>query len=446
MYMMRQQDTAALPDNGSSYAAVMYHDGVACWQFEYDFHPTGRRFLDGGDPYGPWTNYFRQGRTWGPPYSGRALFPLRSLVPENMDGLLGAQKNLGFSSIVSSAVRLHDQSMAIGQSAGAVAAVALTHNVQPRVLPYDAAKLDEVRRGLCARLENGIPQTLWPFRDLRPEHPSYEAANLLAMRGGLPMDRRTIDFLPDERATSAWQNAVVNRTMATIVSDETPQPPAGEITRGEFVRAWWSRVQHLPLRPLDRLKPDDADADGIIDCDDPLLFSPAKVSLPNRLSPKDKAAFSGRVDPASLPGRRFNFTGQGSARIDGFVNDHGETFTEQRGHGWSRDIRQNHRRRDSDPSPVYDSFLFTRTADRWECAVDNGRYEVTLCVGDSGHEQPGQQVVVEGLTAVKDKHTAAGRFCITSVTANVSDGRLTVDIGSGGNKVNTCLNWLVIRP
>ena len=137
MAMLRQQWTTGWRGNAVNYADVMPHDGIACWQFEYDFHPTRREFLDAGRTDVPWTTAFRPGRTWGPPYSGRALFPARSVVPERVDGLLGAQKNLGYSSIVSSAVRLHDQSVAIGQGVGALAALSLDEQVAPRAVPED---------------------------------------------------------------------------------------------------------------------------------------------------------------------------------------------------------------------------------------------------------------------------------------------------------------------
>jgi len=92
MYMMRQQDTTPVGPTTETFGRVMYHDGVSAWQFEYDFHMTGRTFLSGEEESTAWQSYFKPGRTWGPPYSGLCLFPLRSLVPETMDGLLGAQK------------------------------------------------------------------------------------------------------------------------------------------------------------------------------------------------------------------------------------------------------------------------------------------------------------------------------------------------------------------
>jgi len=446
MYMMRQQDTTGHGDRAHHFATAMYHDGVACWQFEYDFHPTGRKFLDEGNPAGPWTNYFRPGRTWGPPYAGRCLFPLRSLVPEKIDGLLGAQKNLGYSSIVSSAVRLHDQSMTIGQAAGAVAAVCLDRQIQPRAIPYDRPLLGRVWAGLCARLDGGQPQLLWPFNDLEPEHPAFEAINLLAVRGGLPLECYQVDFRPDQPASIAWREAVAQRSLTTKHSAAaSPEIPRDPMTRGEFARVWWDRIRDLPDRPLERQSPDDADLDGIPDSEDALLFHPEPSSWPEFKPPAEEDGIPDDFEVDAKGIRRFNFTGEGSPEVEGFANDDGRPFDAARGYGWSRDLRQNHRRRNRVEQAFRDTFLFTRSHDVWELVLPDGRYRVTVCIGDSGHEQFGQNVTIEGQAVFRDHETPAGWFAERSADVTVEDGRLTVEIGLPESTTNTCLNWVEIK-
>ncbi|MCA9080374.1 MAG: FAD-dependent oxidoreductase, partial [Planctomycetaceae bacterium] len=212
MYMLKQQDTTGYGERATNYALTMPHDGIASWQFEYDFHPTRRQFLTDDAPAGPWTTAFRPCRTWGPPYSGRALFPLRCLVPETMNGLLGGQKNLGYTSIVSSAVRLHDQSMAIGQGAGAVAAVAIAKQIDPREIPWNRHLLSQVWGHLTAPVDEAMPQALWPFGDLDPTHRSYAAVQQLAVRQLLPLGPTDITFDADASASLDWRNAVRDQT------------------------------------------------------------------------------------------------------------------------------------------------------------------------------------------------------------------------------------------
>ncbi|NOX55769.1 MAG: FAD-dependent oxidoreductase [Planctomycetes bacterium] len=445
LYMMRQQDTTGWGGDAKHFATAMYHDGVACWQFEYDFHPTARRFLL-DDPAGPWTNAFRKGRTWGPPYAGRCLFPLRSLVPEKTDGLLGAQKNLGYSSIISSAVRLHDQSMAIGQAAGAVAAVCLRHGIQPRDVPFDRSLLSEVWQSLCTRRGGAVPQILWPFGDVDPDHPAFEAINLLAVRGGLPLRPDQVEFRPNQPAAEEWRAAVVRRSLATKVCSEPPEVPTGRLTRGEFARLWWERIRSLPDRPYRRLSPIDADGDGIPDMDDPLPFHPGRSSWPEFTPPADR---DGHPDPPPADARnvrQFNFTGPDSPVAEGFINDVGLLFDKKRGFGWLRDISANHRRRNRLDGLWRDTFLFTRRHDRWECVLPKGRYRVTVCIGDAAFPQRGQNVMVEGTTVFRDHHTEAGRFAEKSVAVDVRDGRLTIEIGAPNRSTNTCLNWVRIVP
>jgi hypothetical protein len=288
MYMMRQQDTLGAGGKSENYAEVMYPDSVAVWQFEFDFHPTQREFLDGDDTAGPWRSAFRPLRNWGPPFSGRATFPMRSLIPERIDGLLGAQHNLGFSSIVSAAVRLHDHSMAVGQAAGAVAAVAIQRNIQPRAIPLNRPLVAEVWNGLCTRLDGGEPAMLWPFRDLSPKHPAFIAANLLAVRGGLPLGPTDVDFRPDEKATGQWRDAVVDLSLAHAKTDRAkPTPAQREMSRGEFVIDWWAKIKDLPQRALQRKRPGDFDGDGIADANDPLPTGASRTSWPDATtSPK----------------------------------------------------------------------------------------------------------------------------------------------------------------
>ena len=443
MYMMRQQDTAGFGGRATNYANAMYHDGLAAWQFEYDFHPTGRRFLDKKlGAAGPWQNYFRKGRTWGPPYSGKCLFPLRSAIPEKIDGLLAAQKNLGYSSIVSSALRLHDQSMAIGQAIGAVAAVALKHDEQPRRFPFDRTRMTEIWSSLCARHDGGQPHMLWPFADLEPDHPAFEAANLLAIRGALPLRGVDVKFQPDKPATVEWMTAVMAKSLATKLASPQPERPVRKMTRGDFVSWWWSRLREFPDKPWQRKSPDDADGDGTLDCADALPLSTEKGSWTAWKLPPDEDGNPNAGLPQGKRARQFNFAGKESRPIDGFEHDSGLPFSPDREFGWSRDISQNQRQRHQLQGAWRDTFLFTRTHDRWECAVPNGRYLVTVCVGDSGYEQTGQNVTVEGHAVIRDLDTAIAQFAEKTVEVNVEDGRLTVDIGLEGHTTNTCLNWL----
>ncbi len=190
---------------------VRYPDGLFAWQFHYDFHRTGRTYLKDQAPDGPWIDYHKQNRHTSF-ISDRSTFPLRSLIPETMDGLLGAQGNVGFSSIVSAAIRLHDQRIHIGQASGATAAVSLRENIDPRDIPYSRRHLEAVRHALCGEVPHAAPLLLWGYRDLPADHSAFVAINRLAALGILPGDRLEVDFKPDESATQEWAGEVLRRS------------------------------------------------------------------------------------------------------------------------------------------------------------------------------------------------------------------------------------------
>ncbi len=441
MYQLRQQDTTGYRNDALNYAAIMFHDPIACWQFEYDFHPTRRVFLD-DDPSGPWHPIFREKRTWGPPYSGRSQFSLRSLVPETMNGLLGAQKNLGYSSIVSSAVRLHDQSVAVGQGSGAVAATAILYDVEPRTLTWSEESLREIWNGLLTA--GNVPQTLWPFGDLGPTHAHFVAINQLAVRKLIPLAPNEVNFYPDRVAANAWKNQFLGHASKMLKTKIYISKHSKSFTRAEFASKVWAAVENERFLTVHRASPTDADLDGIPDLDDPLPLSAEKTSWGNWSPPPPK---DGKPDPQLLTQdfyQRYQFGGKESIN-KAFALDSGEVFDTQRGYGWKRSLAKNFRQRGIYPEVVRDSFLFTRSHDTWELKVPDGTYQVMVCIGDSGHEQFGQNVTLEGQPVLRNVRTPVGQFEEKTVEVTVTDGLLTLEIGLPDSTTNTCLNWLILR-
>ena len=279
LYMMREQDSLTegktVANARESFAKVMYPDGVFAWQFHFDFHDTGRAYLKTEGDAGPWTHYEKPGRGVHN-LSDRGVFPLRSLIPVKMDGLIGAQGNVGFSSIVSSAVRLHDHRVHLGQAAAALAALCLKHDKQPREFAWDRSRVEEVRGALCGGT-TGVPMLLWPFRDLPADHAAFVAINRLAARGLLPLSRREVDFQPDAPATDEWQDEVLKRCIGYDFNLFT----GDKLSRGEFARRVWRVIEGQPPPAWPRMSPADADADGTADFDDALPFSADSQSWPS---------------------------------------------------------------------------------------------------------------------------------------------------------------------
>lgn len=90
--------------------------------------------------------------------------------------------------------------------------------------------------------------------------------------------------------------------------------------------------------------------------------------------------------------------------------------------------------------------MFTRTRHIWECKVPNGKYRVRLSIGDGSHEQPGQNVRIEGTVLATNHGTAASAFAELEAEVTVKDGRLTLVIGKPEDGSNTTVNWLLASP
>lgn len=105
--------------------------------------------------------------------------PLETLVPERIDGFLAAEKNISQSRLVNGATRLQPITMLTGQAAGALAALAVKQNKQPRdVSPRD------VQRELLAAGSTLIQR--W-YSDVPWRSELWQATQLLALYG--VMDR-----------------------------------------------------------------------------------------------------------------------------------------------------------------------------------------------------------------------------------------------------------------
>src|ERR1019366_1514184 len=79
--------------------------------------------------------------------SGPFEVPLRSLIPEKVDGLLAAEKNISESRLANGATRLQPITMLTGQAAGALAALAVAERVQPRMVSAEQLQVALLQAG-----------------------------------------------------------------------------------------------------------------------------------------------------------------------------------------------------------------------------------------------------------------------------------------------------------
>lgn len=440
-HVIREQEVLGFGSR-SNYARTMFPDAVFSWQFELDFHPTRRVWTTNAGSKGPWEADFRGNRRFGRGGTGRCVFPLRALVPKTTLGLLAAQKNLGYTSIVGSSCRLHDQSIHAGQASGAVAAVALKYNENPARFFLRPDRLAEIRTALLEP-KSGAPLVIWPFSDVDPFDRGFVAIQQLALRRVLNLGPFDTAFGPNKPATKKWLRGVLGAVRNA--GYKTPMPGAMKPiqTRREAAMHIWAAIENQPIPQPVRKRKADADGDGIPDRSDPLPFTPGTVSW--KLTP-DLDGLPDRRAPFPKTTRAFNFTSASGPKAKGFQIDAGRRYSDQRGYGWKRDLSKNTRLRRSDSEPLRDGFVFTRGQDVWECKVPNGRWKVQACLGDAGHDQPGQYLTIEEAAVAKNIETSAGRFREFQADVTVRDGRLTLTLGTPKGGSNTCINWLILEP
>lgn len=226
LYMARRQDFDAgvpmnSPEAGWNFARTLFPDTVFSWQSWFDFHPTQRVFLN-DDPSQPWVTAMKA--DFDTTEGNRAGFPIRGLVPIEIDGLIGSFLNIGVSSLVQSAIRWHSSMPGVGQASAALAAVALRQNAQPRDVARNWKLIREVQKNLIMPPGGAPGLGLVLYQDLPADVDSdrlFQAANFLGVRGILSPRKGTLDFEPYAIVTRREMAGAVARAARSLENAKT---------------------------------------------------------------------------------------------------------------------------------------------------------------------------------------------------------------------------------
>jgi len=116
------------------------------------------------------------------------------MVPKVVDNLLTpvpvSGSHIGFSTL-----RMEPCWMAMGQAAGAAAALAIDSQV--KVKNVDSGRLQDVLLGQKA--------TLMYYRDVTPDHPDFPMIQFMGLRGYLPEWSANLDKPVDQQTAEAWE-------------------------------------------------------------------------------------------------------------------------------------------------------------------------------------------------------------------------------------------------
>lgn len=136
--------------------AVHFDDSVGIGLYAIDLHESKRGKKQVIDPTKPFQ------------------IPLGALIPRRTTNLLAGCKNIGTTHITNGCCRLHPIEWAIGEAAGAAAALSIERSMTPREIREQTGLLRELQRRLVRR---GAP-IMW-YDDIGPADPRFAEAQML---------------------------------------------------------------------------------------------------------------------------------------------------------------------------------------------------------------------------------------------------------------------------
>ena len=152
-----------------------FPDAIAIGCYHLDLHHTDIE-ADMEQDIGEKQAYIEQHRP-----HGNFQVPMNILIPRNVDGLILAEKNLSMSRLVAGALRLQPITMMTGQAAGALAAIAVSRNIQPRFV-----KAVHVQEAL---IDAGVKLSLCEYSDVPMSHKYYKVIQLANLYGLLEPEK-----------------------------------------------------------------------------------------------------------------------------------------------------------------------------------------------------------------------------------------------------------------
>lgn len=192
---------------------ALYRTGIAVGDYPVDHHHLK-------NPSAPPIDFVR---IKVPAYN----IPLGSLIPQQVDGLIVAEKSISVTNIVNGTSRLQPVVLTIGQAAGALAAVCIKSNIQPA-----QANIRNVQQVLL-----DSKAYLMPFIDVKPEDPNFEALQRIGATGILKGTG-----LPYKWANQTWFYPELNINEYDLVTglkmyytDLDDLFPSGNLVTGDFM-------------------------------------------------------------------------------------------------------------------------------------------------------------------------------------------------------------------
>ncbi|HEX8916162.1 MAG TPA: Ig-like domain-containing protein, partial [Humisphaera sp.] len=167
-------------------------------------------------------------------------------------------------------------------------------------------------------------------------------------------------------------------------------------------------------------------SDGVLTID-----SGSAANLVTRLTHVEVSPVTVPPPPPPFTSAKVDFTTGTATLATGYLRDSGNTYAARNGltYGWNVSHTSNVYDRNKASSQLVDTVLVAKANAKWELAVPNGTYTVKVGVGDAAASS-NNTVKVEGGSLFTSTALAANVFQTKSITVTVSDGRLTLLVGS----------------
>ncbi|MDP6591061.1 MAG: FAD-dependent oxidoreductase [Alphaproteobacteria bacterium] len=153
--------------------------------------------------------------------------PLGALIPERLDNLIAANKNIGTTHITNGCYRLHPVEWNIGEAASALAAQAIESGRKPRAIHADPEQLRALQADL---LGDGVP-ICWLI-DVPHSSADFSPVQRLAMAAGYADKGDQLTFAPTEPLPAEARGKI----LAALAADRDPCGNA-PVSRAAFAAA-----------------------------------------------------------------------------------------------------------------------------------------------------------------------------------------------------------------
>jgi len=161
--------------------------------------------------------------------------PLSSLIPDEVDGLIVAEKSFSASHLVSAASRMQPTAIGVGQAAGALAVKSIERRLSPR-----SVAVGNVQDRLLA---SGA--LILPFSDLPVDHPAFASLQKAAVREriyGTKLETASgneTHIAPDERISDEEIGGLFGPGRRPKIDRRLGRARGrGRLTRGEAAILW----------------------------------------------------------------------------------------------------------------------------------------------------------------------------------------------------------------